>query len=169
MILNLISKISGKVGAEFTSRKFEKDEIGKAFHGKVLSRVFSEDYEVVEKLILDPRGPIVNRWNKIFLVACLISLFVDPLFFYLPVIKGNMCMDICVTLEVVLTVIRSLVDAFYIIQILVQFKTAYVAPSSRVFGRGELVIDPSKVASRYIHKDFWLDLLAAQPLPQVSY
>lgn len=137
--------------------------------GKVLSRVFSEDYEVVEKLILDPRGPIVNRWNKIFLVACLISLFVDPLFFYLPVAKDNMCIDVCVTLEAVLTVIRSLVDAFYIIQIFVRFKTAYVAPSSRVFGRGELVVDPSKVASRYFQKDFWLDLVAAQPLPQVCH
>ncbi|XP_015891945.2 protein CNGC15b [Ziziphus jujuba] len=167
LIFKLISKVTGKIRADFRSRKVKKDEIGKAFRGKVLSRVFSEDYEVVEKLILDPRGPTVNRWNKIFLVACLISLYVDPLFFYLPVAKGTMCMDVCVTLEVVLTVIRSLVDAFYIIQILVRFKTAYVAPSSRVFGRGELVIDPSKVASRYIHKDFWLDLVAAQPLPQV--
>lgn len=166
-INKLAFRISENVGHEVRSRKAEKDELGSAFHGKVLSRVFSEDYEVVEKLILDPRGPIVNRWNKVFLVACLISLFVDPLFFYLPMAKANMCMDICVTLEVVLTVIRSLVDSFYVIQIFVRFKTAYVAPSSRVFGRGELVVDPSKVASRYFHKDFWLDLVAAQPLPQV--
>lgn len=168
-INKLAFRISEKVGHEVRSRKAEKDELGRAFHGKVLSRVFSEDYEVVEKLILDPRGPIVNRWNKVFLVACLISLFVDPLFFYLPMAKANMCMDICVTLEVVLTVIRSLVDSFYVIQIFVRFKTAYVAPSSRVFGRGELVVDPSKVASRYFHKDFWLDLVAAQPLPQVCH
>ncbi|KAL4309836.1 hypothetical protein GQ457_01G019940 [Hibiscus cannabinus] len=52
-------------------------------------------------------------------------------------------------------------------EIFVRFRTAYVAPSSRVFGRGELVIDPSKIASRYLHKDFWLDIIAAQPLPQV--
>ncbi|KAF3443108.1 hypothetical protein FNV43_RR17029 [Rhamnella rubrinervis] len=167
LTFKLTSKLNEKVGPELRSRKAEKNKIGKAFHGKVLSRVFSEDYDVVENLILDPRGPIVNGWNKIFLVACLISLFVDPLFFYLPVAKDNMCMDVCVTLEVVLTVIRSLVDAFYVIQIFVRFKTAYVAPSSRVFGRGELVVDPSKVASRYFHKDFWLDLVAAQPLPQV--
>lgn len=122
---------------------------------------------MVEKIILDPRGPVVSKWNKFFLLACLISLFVDPLFFYLPVVKEEMCIDVTLPLEVALTVIRSLVDAFYIVQIFVRFRTAYVAPSSRVFGRGELVIDPSKIASRYLHKDFWLDLIAAVPLPQV--
>ncbi|KAJ7976951.1 Cyclic nucleotide-gated channel [Quillaja saponaria] len=141
--------------------------VGKSLLGKDLSRVFSEDYEVVEKLILDPRGPVVNRWNKIFLVACLISLFVDPLFFYLPEAKKDMRIAISVPLEISLTVIRSVVDVFYIIQIYVRFRTAYIAPSSRVFGRGELIIDPSKIASRYLQKDFWLHLVAAQPVPQV--
>lgn len=122
---------------------------------------------MVEKIVLDPRGTVLNRWNKILLLACLVSLFVDPLFFYLPVANEEACIDISLSLEVALTVIRSLVDAFYIVQIFVRFRTAYVAPSSRVFGRGELVIDPSKISSRYLHKDFWLDLIAALPLPQV--
>ncbi|KAF5930985.1 hypothetical protein HYC85_031858 [Camellia sinensis] len=56
---------------------------------------------------------------------------------------------------------------FYIIQIYVRFCTAYVAPSSRVFGRGELVIDYSKIVSRYLRKRFWIDVIAALPLPQV--
>ncbi|CAL5424202.1 unnamed protein product [Camellia sinensis] len=66
------------------------------------------------------------------------------------------------TLEVMLTIIRSIADMFYIIQIYVRFCTAYVAPSSCVFGRGELVIDYSKIVSR-----FWIDVIAALPLPQV--
>ena len=133
-----------------------------------LSRVFSEDYDdTPEKLILDPRGPRVNIWNKVFLVACLVSLFVDPLFFYLPVAKKDKCIDLSIHLEVYLTIIRSMVDAFYIFQIYVKFQTAYVAPSSRVFGRGELIIDPSKISSKYLQRDFWLDIVAAQPLPQV--
>ncbi|MED6158030.1 Protein CNGC15c [Stylosanthes scabra] len=53
------------------------------------------------------------------------------------------------------------------IQIIVRYRTAYVAPSSRVFGRGELVIDPAKIAARYFFKGFWLDFAAALPLPQV--
>ncbi|CAA2987519.1 protein CNGC15b-like [Olea europaea var. sylvestris] len=140
---------------------------GKSLKAKVLSRVFSEDYERVKKKILDPRGPTIRRWNNIFLVACLVSLFVDPLFFYLPVVEENVCINIGFTLEVVLLIIRSIADIFYMVQIFVKFRTAYVAPSSRVFGRGELVIDFSKIAMRYLKKSFWLDVIAALPLPQV--
>ncbi|XP_057983747.1 protein CNGC15b-like isoform X2 [Malania oleifera] len=148
------------------SENARNDEIDKSLQERELSRVFSEDYDGLQKKIFDPRGPVISRWNKIFLVACLISLFVDPLYFYLPGVKGHMCIDLCSSLEVALTVTRSMVDAFYMIQIYVRFHTGYVAPSSRVFGRGELVIDPSKIASRYLLKEFWLDLLAAVPLPQ---
>jgi len=147
--------------------KIGKDAIGKSGDGRELSRVFSEDYDSAQILILDPRGPTINTWNKIFLAACLLSLFVDPLFFYLPVAKKDKCIDMSTGLEVFLTIIRSLIDAFYIIQIYFRFQTAYIAPSSRVSGRGELIIDSSRIASNYMRKDFWLDLVAAQPLPQV--
>ena len=39
---------------------------------------------------------------------------------------------------------------------------------SRVFGRGELVIDPKLIARRYLRSDFFIDLVAALPLPQVD-
>lgn len=154
----------GHLSKFMTKNYNQKTESG---HKKELSRVFSEDYEVVEKAIFDPRGPDISRWNKLFLVACLISLFVDPLFFYLPQAKESLCFSVSLPLEIDLTIIRSVVDLFYVLEILIRFRTAYVAPSSRVFGRGELVIDPSMIASRYLHKDFWLDIIAAQPLPQV--
>ncbi|KAL3715227.1 hypothetical protein ACJRO7_007030 [Eucalyptus globulus] len=158
------SKIRGWHNADFWP---EKGALRKSWRGKELSRVFSEDYDVVDTNILDPRGPIITRWNKIFLVACLISLFVDPLFFYLPRAHGDICIDVSIPLEVALTIVRSAVDAFYIIQIYVRFHTAYIAPSSRVFGRGELIVDASKIASRYLQRDFWPDILACLPLPQV--
>lgn len=163
-------KIDGTQIQEASYKKAGKEVSGKSgrsLKAKVLSRVFSEDYERVKKKILDPRGKSIRRWNKIFLIACLISLFVDPLFFYLPDVRDKVCMDIEIPLEVVLTIIRSIADIFYMIQIFVRFRTAYVAPSSRVFGRGELVIDTSKIALRYLGKGFWIDLIAALPLPQV--
>lgn len=168
-LLKVHYKINGTRVAESSSKKGERlaDKSGKSLKSKVLSRVFSEDYERVKKRILDPRGPTIRRWNKIFLVACLVSLFVDPLFFYLPVVSQNLCIEIGFTLEVVLTVIRSISDVFYAIQICIRFRTAYVAPSSRVFGRGELVIDSRKIASKYLKKYFWVDAVAALPLPQV--
>ena len=100
--------------------KYEEEmprKTAKSLKAKVLSRVFSEDYEKVGKNILDPRGPIIRRWNKIFLVACLVSLSLDPLFFYLPVVQDEVCIAIAVSLELVLTFIRSLADVFYMIQI----------------------------------------------------
>ncbi|GER33526.1 cyclic nucleotide-gated channel 15 [Striga asiatica] len=158
-----IIKVKYKIdGSENSDQK-----AGKSLKAKVLSRVFSEDYERVRRKILDPRGPNVRRWNKIFLVACIVSLFVDPLFLYLPVVEKEMCIDISLTLELCLTIVRSLADVFYFVQIYIRFRTAYVAPSSRVFGRGELVIDSSKISSRYLRKYFWLDFLAALPLPQM--
>lgn len=141
---------------------------GRSFKAKILSRVFSEDYEREKKKIMDPRGPGIRRWTKIFLVACLVSLFVDPLFFYLPEVWKDVCIDIGIPLEVALTIVRSIADVFYVIQIYIRFRTAYVAPSSRVFGRGELVIDSKKIALRYLQRNFWIDLVAALPLPQVG-
>ncbi|XP_071734877.1 protein CNGC15b-like isoform X2 [Rutidosis leptorrhynchoides] len=143
-------------------------ENGRSLKSKVLSRVFSEDYEREKRRILDPRGKTIRKWNNIFLIACLISLFLDPLFFYLPSVRTkNVCINIGFNLEITLTVMRSIADVFYMIQIYVKFRTAYVAPSSRVFGRGELVIDSSKIAKRYIRGSLWIDLIAALPLPQV--
>ncbi|PNX83415.1 cyclic nucleotide-gated ion channel 15-like protein, partial [Trifolium pratense] len=83
------------------------------------------------------------------------------------VVRDEVCIDIGKKLEVVLTIVRSVGDLFYTIQIFTKFRTAYVAPSSKVFGRGELVLTYSKIAVRYFSKGFWLDFIAALPLPQV--
>ncbi|XP_030961805.1 protein CNGC15c-like isoform X2 [Quercus lobata] len=140
----------------------------RSFKDKVLRRVFSEDYEKEKKRILDPSGKTISNWNKIFSIACLISLFVDPMFLLSPIMRAQVCSTNATSLQVVLTIVRSVLDVFYVIQIIVRFHTAYVAPSSRIFGRGELVIDPSKIAMRYLRRGFWMDLLVSLPLPQVS-
>ncbi|KAL9322759.1 hypothetical protein ACSQ67_010812 [Phaseolus vulgaris] len=159
--------IDGTQIPEPSSKMAKKKVTGKFLKARMLSRVFSEDYDRVKRRVLDPRGQTIHRWNKIFLVACLVSLFVDPLFFYLPVVRDEVCIDIGITLEVILTLVRSVGDVFYVIQIFLKFRTAFVAPSSRVFGRGELVVGYSKIAVRYLRKSFWLDFVAALPLPQV--
>ncbi|KAL4295972.1 hypothetical protein GQ457_12G029790 [Hibiscus cannabinus] len=164
---NSMIKLKYNIDGSKISESSTKRVTGKLLKSKVLSRVFSDDFERVKKKILDPQGPVIHRWNKIFLVACLVSLFVDPLFFYLPVVQKDVCIDVGIPLEVILTLVRSLADALYIIQIFIRFRTAYVAPPSRVFGRGELVIDSRKISSRYLHMSFWIDLIAALPLPQV--
>ncbi|KAL6551919.1 putative cyclic nucleotide-gated ion channel 16 [Orobanche gracilis] len=117
--------------------------------------------------ILDPSGEIVNRWNRSFFVTSLIALFVDPLFFYLLGFKPDRK---CLTMDYgwagFLVTTRTTIDLLSALQIAIKFRTAYVAPNSRVFGRGDLVTDPSKIAIRYLKGDFAIDLAAALPLPQ---
>ncbi|XP_050221385.1 probable cyclic nucleotide-gated ion channel 16 [Mercurialis annua] len=116
--------------------------------------------------ILDPRSNFINSWNYIFLVTCMIALFLDPLYFFLPIIGGDACMEIDYKLGIYVTLARTVTDMFFLIHVVIKFRTAFVAPSSRVFGRGELVMDPKAIAVRYLKSQFALDLFAALPLPQ---
>ncbi len=143
----------------------------------VPSRVYSEDFQEQSQItILDPGSKFCQQWNKFFVISCLVAIFVDPLFYYLPVVDGfqpvsagggGTCITISRKLAISVTVFRTITDTLYLIHMALQFRTAFIAPSSRVFGRGELVVDPYKIAMRYLKKDFWLDFVALLPLPQV--
>ncbi|XP_071697432.1 cyclic nucleotide-gated ion channel 17-like isoform X2 [Rutidosis leptorrhynchoides] len=133
------------------------------------SNLFPEDHEPWQKRILDPGSDIVLKWNRIFIVSCLVALFIDPLYFYLPGVVGDQdswCVKTDLKLRIIVTIFRTLADLFYMLHVAIKFRTAYVAPSSRVFGRGELVMDPKLIAKRYIKTDFFIDLIAMLPLPQ---
>ncbi|GMI98987.1 cyclic nucleotide gated channel 1, CYCLIC NUCLEOTIDE-GATED CHANNEL 1 [Hibiscus trionum] len=121
------------------------------------------------KRILNPQGEFLQTWNKMFLLSCAVALAVDPLFFYIPVVDDfRKCLDLDNRLGIIASVLRTFVDAFYIVHIVFQFRTAFIAPSSRVFGRGELINDPWAIAKRYLSKNFFIDVLAILPLPQVA-
>nr|DAD30978.1 TPA_asm: hypothetical protein HUJ06_009829 [Nelumbo nucifera] len=117
--------------------------------------------------ILDPGGQVIALWNHILLVTCLIALFLDPLYFYLPSVGGPGCMTLDLHLGIVVTFFRSVTDLFYLMHMVIKFRTAFVAPNSRVFGRGELVMDERQIAMRYLKSDFVIDLAATLPLPQI--
>ncbi|XWS70553.1 hypothetical protein CRYUN_Cryun03dG0057300 [Craigia yunnanensis] len=133
-------------------------------------KVFPEDHEPWRERILDPGSEIFLLWNRIFLFWCLVALFVDPLFFYLPSVINKdttFCMDTDLNLGIIVTCFRTLADALYIFHRSIKFRTAYVSPTSRVFGKGELVTDPDTITMRYLNSDFFVDLPAALPFPQV--
>ncbi|KAL8502445.1 hypothetical protein ACS0TY_021547 [Phlomoides rotata] len=141
--------------------------IGRTLGFGVSHAVFPEDLKVSEKKIFDPQDKLLTLWNKLFLISCILSVSVDPLFFFLPVFnKSSNCLDIDRKLAITATTLRSIIDAFYLIHMALQFRTAYIAPSSRVFGRGELVIDPAQIAKRYLKCYFIIDFLSVLPLPQ---
>lgn len=81
---------------------------------------------------------------------------------------SSSCMQIDVNLGIIVTCFRSVADVLYFIHVIIKFRTAYVSPSSRVFGKGELVMDLDKIARRYLRSEFVIDSIAALPLPQVS-
>ncbi|XP_031276396.1 probable cyclic nucleotide-gated ion channel 14 [Pistacia vera] len=133
-------------------------------------KVFPENIEPWRKRILDPGSEVILQWNRVFLFWCLVALFVDPLFFYLPSVEKNgngSCMTTDLNLGIIVTFFRTFADIFYMLHVVIKFRTAYVSPSSRIFGRGELVMDPKEISWRYLKSDFFIDLLAALPLPQI--
>ncbi|KAK6142738.1 hypothetical protein DH2020_023086 [Rehmannia glutinosa] len=93
-----------------------------------------------KKTILDPQEPFLERWNKIFVLSCVIAVSLDPLFFYIPVVDGkNLCLSLDENLEIIACVLRS----------------------------GELIEDPKAIAKRYLSSYFIIDVLSILPLPQV--
>ncbi|KAI3715023.1 hypothetical protein L6452_21988 [Arctium lappa] len=142
--------------------------IGRSLGFGVSRAIFAEDLKVSEKKIFDPQDKFLLTWNKFFVVSCILAVFVDPLFFYLPVFdQSKTCLGIDQKLAITATTLRTVVDSFYLIHMALQFRTAYIAPSSRFFGRGELVIDPAQIAKRYLRWYFIIDFLAVLPLPQI--
>lgn len=138
-------------------------------------KVFPENHEPSwkKRIILDPGSDMYLQWNRVFLCSCILALFVDPLFFYLPAVandgnSSSSCMATDLNIGIVVTCFRTFADIFYLLNMLIKFRTAYVSPSSRVFGRGELVMDPKLIAFRYLRSEFFIDLVAILPLPQVS-
>ncbi|KAJ8627190.1 hypothetical protein MRB53_020497 [Persea americana] len=142
--------------------------IGRSLRFGVSRAVFPEDLKVSEKKIFDPQDKILLTLNKLFVISCILAVSVDPLLFYLPVVDiDSNCIDIDKNLAITSTTVRTVIDVFYVIHMFLQFRTAYIAPSSRVFGRGELVIDSAQIAKRYLRRYFIIDFLAVLPLPQI--
>lgn len=118
--------------------------------------------------ILDPQGSFLQKWNKIFVITSVMAVSVDPLFFYIPaIVDSDKCLKLDGNLEIIACVLRTFFDLFYILRIIFQFQTGFIAPSSRVFGRGELVNDPRAIKKRYLSSYFIIDVLSIVPLPQV--
>ncbi|KAF9667380.1 hypothetical protein SADUNF_Sadunf15G0017000 [Salix dunnii] len=163
-IRTTISSVSEKVqrGLESGSASFRR------IRKSLKSHSFNSEFASRQKM-LDPQGPFLQRWNKIFVLSCVIAVSLDPLFFYVPVIDDKKkCLSLDSKMEITASVLRSFTDIFYILHIIFEFRTGFIAPSSRVFGRGVLVEDTWAIAKRYLSSYFLIDILSVLPLPQVQ-
>ncbi|XP_022736403.1 probable cyclic nucleotide-gated ion channel 20, chloroplastic isoform X2 [Durio zibethinus] len=117
--------------------------------------------------VMNPHAKVVQQWNKFFVISCLLAVFIDPLFFFLlSVQEDNKCIVINWPTTKTFVVLRSVTDFIYLLNMLLQFRLAYIAPESRVVGAGELVDHPKKIAVNYLSGYFFLDLFVVLPLPQ---
>jgi len=141
---------------------------GRSLKSGVTWGVFPEDLKVSQKKVFDPQDKNLLYWNKFFEILCILSVACDPFFFYLPYFNHrSFCLAIDNKLASFIVTLRTICDCIYLIRISFQFRTAFIAPSSRVFGRGELVIDPGLIAKRYLQRYFIIDFWSVLPLPQV--
>jgi cyclic nucleotide gated channel len=162
-----ISSISDKFYRSFESSSARIKLFKRSYKSYSFKEAVSKGIGSTHK-ILDPQGPFLQRWNKIFVLACIIAVSLDPLFFYVPIIDdAKKCLGIDKKMEITASVLRSFTDVFYVLHIIFQFRTGFIAPSSRVFGRGVLVEDKREIAKRYLSSHFIIDILAVLPLPQM--
>lgn len=163
-----VSSFSDTVRKGFTWGSEGIKNIRKSFLLRSPSESESSESKKSRRKVLDPQGPFLQKWNKIFVISCVVAVSMDPLFFYIPVIDGKKnCLGRDRTLEIAACVLRFCTDIFYILHIIFQFRTGFIAPSSRVFGRGVLVKNLVAIARRYLSSYFLIDILAVLPLPQV--
>ncbi|KAM7516734.1 hypothetical protein LguiA_006317 [Lonicera macranthoides] len=121
--------------------------------------------------VLDPRSKHVQRWNRAFVLARGMAMAVDPLFFYVLSIGrgGSPCLYFNAQLAVIVTVLRTCLDAVHLCHMCLQFRLAFVSRESLVVGCGKLVWDARAISSHYVRsvKGFWFDAFVILPIPQV--
>ncbi|KAK9225811.1 hypothetical protein WN943_010856 [Citrus x changshan-huyou] len=110
------------------------------------------------KKILDPQRPFRNL---IFFILGVIAISVDPLFFYIPVVNDDKkCLRLDKALGTTIIAIRSVLDLFYIIYIILRLRI-----SSLLAGNLHKTVRESAI--KYFMGFFTIDLVAILPLPQV--
>ena len=104
------------------------------------------------------------QWYEEILVSCrAIAVSLDPLFFYVPVIKEDKkCIELNKVLWIIAIVSRSVTDFIYLVHFVVKFKIRnernvdYELNTVRVKGR-----------SKNSWSNFMLNILVILPIPQV--
>ncbi|KAJ1258363.1 hypothetical protein BS78_10G069600 [Paspalum vaginatum] len=136
------------------------------------NKVFVSGSDFWYNKIIDPSSDFILTWTYVFSVSCFVALIMDPLYFYVPEIDYERtihCYRKDNRLAIIVTIFRSIADLFYVIHMIIKFRTAYINPSSKLgaFGRGDLITDPKEIAKQYLRCDFAVDLMASLPLPQI--
>jgi cyclic nucleotide gated channel len=47
------------------------------------ARRFNDVINLYIPRVMNPHAQVIQKWNKFFVISCLVAIFVDPLFFFL--------------------------------------------------------------------------------------
>lgn len=157
--VSVFSSLKGRIATVFAF-------LGNLWHSETSNRTVLDERKSTG--ILHPQGPFLQKWNKIFVLSCIVAVSVDPLFLYIPVISDEKpCWYLDKKLEITASVLRSFTDIFYILHIVFQFRTGFISSSPTAFGRGVLIKNTYEITKRYLSTYFLIDVFAVIPLPQV--
>ncbi|PQP93095.1 hypothetical protein Pyn_14016 [Prunus yedoensis var. nudiflora] len=124
------------------------------------------------KEIFDPQGPFLPLWNKIFVIACVIAVSLDPLFFYIPNINEKYkCLGKDKKLRTAALLLRSLMDLTFVIHMVHQIRvTAKIMASEEVSRRGksDWLCRRRELVKAMPWFSILIDFLAALPIPQLA-
>ncbi|CAA6659354.1 unnamed protein product [Spirodela intermedia] len=110
----------------------------------------------------------VHYWKTFFVISCLAGFFIDPLFFFtLSVNQDYKCFFFNWTFAIGISAVRTVTDIVYLLQILIQFRLAYIALKSR-FGTKDFIVEKKKAAKHSFRGHLFLDFFVILPLPQLD-
>ncbi|KAL6281001.1 hypothetical protein ACE6H2_017882 [Prunus campanulata] len=121
-----------------------------------------------------PKPFLQEWWNTIFVVSCVLAVLLDPLFFYIPIVKEDRkCLKLDKRLKAISFALRSLTDLFYIADLMHRILARPKAWATKAEEVVPLKISKSmsmnvlEKAKRILQSYILLDILAVLPVPQV--
>jgi len=120
---------------------------------------YQKEYKLVEisfpPNMLKAQGKSKLKWDFVIILLSLYQAVSIPLDFFLnpEIFKGPH-----------MVTIESMVDLFFVVDIIITFRTTYIDPIS-----GEEVMDATMIANKYLRSfQFYIDVISTIPLDNIS-
>ncbi|XP_034217485.1 cyclic nucleotide-gated ion channel 1-like [Prunus dulcis] len=121
-----------------------------------------------------PKSFLQEWWSTIFVISCVLAVLLDPLFFYIPIVKEDRkCLKLDKRLKAISFALRLLTDLFYIADLMHRIlarpkarttKADEAVPFKRSTSMSTNVLAKAK---RILQSYILPDILAVLPVPQV--
>eukprot|EP00270_Netrium_digitus_P021426 TRINITY_DN9164_c0_g1_i1.p1 TRINITY_DN9164_c0_g1~~TRINITY_DN9164_c0_g1_i1.p1 ORF type:complete len:914 (-),score=241.95 TRINITY_DN9164_c0_g1_i1:493-3114(-) len=130
--------------------------------------------------VMNPNSLFARQWIRFSVFNCLLAFSLDPLFFFvLDASPDYNCIYFNRSFAIALTIIRSISDVLFFIDLVLQFRLAFVVTSQHARRQslkkyldrqqvkvGDLITDSRAIATNYMRRMLVWDVLTVLPLPQ---